>query len=65
VTDATAELARTAAEVQSELQKRGESLAARDAYVAGAAKALGEPLATTDSDFDLDGLADVLDVEFP
>ena len=65
VTDATAELARTAAEVQSELQKRGESLAARDAYIAGTAKALGEPLATTDSGFDLDALADVLDVEFP
>ena len=65
VTDGTAELARVAAEIQTELRERGESLAARDAYIAGTAKALGEPLATTDSDFDLDGIGDVLRVEFP
>jgi hypothetical protein len=64
VVDETAALARAAAELQDDLRRRGEPLAARDAFVAGAAKGLGERLAVADSDFDVDGVTDVLTVDF-
>lgn len=64
VVDETADLAQAAAELQNELGRRGEPLAARDAFVAGAAKGLGERLAVADSDFDVDGLSDELTVDF-
>jgi len=64
VVDGTPELARAAAELQNELQARGEPLAPRDAFVAGAAKGLDERLAVADSDFDVEGIRDVLTVDF-
>lgn len=56
-------LARTAASLQESLQQEGSSLSARDAFIAGAAKSLGETLAVSDADFDNPGLRDVLDVD--
>jgi tRNA(fMet)-specific endonuclease VapC len=64
VVDETPELGRTAAELQAELHRHGTPLAARDAFVAGAAKTLGEPLVVADNDFDVEGITDVLDVDF-
>jgi hypothetical protein len=64
VVDETAALARAAAELRNELRRRGEPLAARDAFVAGAAKGLGERPAVADSDFDVAGVTDVLTVDF-
>lgn len=63
VVDETAEAARRAAELQQELQQRGETLAARDAYIAGTAIQLGERLAVTDTDFEVDAIFDFLDVQ--
>lgn len=64
VVDETAALARAAGELQNELHERGEPLAARDAFIAGAAMGLDERLAVADSDFDVDGITDVIDVDF-
>lgn len=64
VVDETAALARAAGELQNELHERGEPLAARDAFIAGAAMGLDERLAVADSDFDVDGVTEVLDVDF-
>ena len=64
VVDDVTNVPRTAAELQTELASSGEPLAARDAFVAGAAKELGEPLAVSDSDFDVEGLSEELSVEF-
>ena len=64
VVPGTAATARAAAELQAALQRRGETLAARDAFVAGAALALDEPLVVADSDFDVDGLTERLDITF-
>lgn len=64
VVDETSDLARAAAELQDELQRRGEPLAARDAFIAGTAKGLDERLAVADSDFDVEGITDILDVDF-
>lgn len=63
VVDETAELARAAAELQDELHRRGQSLAARDAFIAGTAHGLGEPLVVADADFDVEGLTEVVNVE--
>lgn len=63
VVDGTATAARSAAELQAELRRRGDPLAPRDAYVAGAARALDERLAVADADFDVAGATDVLDVD--
>lgn len=52
VVDATAELARAGAELQDALQREGATLAARDAFIAGAAWAMEEPLAVSDPDFE-------------
>ncbi|WP_436907462.1 PIN domain-containing protein [Halosimplex marinum] len=57
-------IARAAAELQDELHDCGDLLAARDAFVAGTAKHLGEPLAVADSDFDVEGIDELLDVDF-
>lgn len=64
VVDETAALARSAAELQDELQRRGEPLGARDAYIAGTAHGLDERLVVADADFDVPGLADLVDVAF-
>lgn len=64
IVDETADLARTAGELQDELQRRGQPLAARDAFIAGAAKEHGERLAVADSDFNVDGITDVIDIDF-
>ena len=64
VVDESADLARAAGEFQEELQKSGQLLTARDAYIAGAAKRLGEPLVVGDSDFEGDAVTEVIDVDF-
>ncbi|WP_435335911.1 PIN domain-containing protein [Haloarchaeobius sp. TZWWS8] len=64
VVDETAELARAAAELQNDLHSRREALAARDTFIAGTAKGLNERLAVADSDFDVEGITEVLDVDF-
>jgi len=64
VVEETGDLARTAGELQATLQEHGETLAARDAYIAGAAMGLDERLVVADSDFDVEGLIDVLAVDF-
>ena len=64
IVDETASLSRAAGELQNELRKRGTPLAARDAFIAGVAMGLDERLAVADSDFDVDGITDVLDVDF-
>jgi len=64
VVEETAKLARAAGELQVELHRRGEPLAARDAYIAGAANALDERLVVADSDFDVDGITHIVDVDF-
>lgn len=64
VVDGTRDPARAAGTLQDGLRDRGQPLAARDAYIAGAAAALDERLAVADSDFDVDGITDVLDVDF-
>lgn len=62
--DETPAMARAAARLQNELHRGGRALAARDAYIAGTAMALDESLAVADGDFDVDGLAAALDVDF-
>jgi len=64
VIDDTAGSARAAAELQVALQQHGGTLAARDAYIAGAAMARDERLVVADSDFDVDGLTEALTVDF-
>lgn len=64
VVEGTPDLARSAGELQNALHRRGEPLAARDAFIAGAAKGLDERLVVADSDFDVEGITDELDVEF-
>ena len=63
VVDETRDHARVAAELQADLQQRGEPLSARDAFIAGTAKALGERLVVADADFDVEGIHDALSVE--
>jgi tRNA(fMet)-specific endonuclease VapC len=64
IVDQTPEMARGAAQLQNELHQQGQTLTARDAFIAGTAKSLGDSLVVADSDFDVDGLTAVLDVEF-
>lgn len=56
--------ARGAAELQNTLQRTGETLAARDAFIAGSALAHDERLVVADSDFDVTGISELLDVDF-
>ncbi|WP_373188926.1 PIN domain-containing protein [Halolamina sp.] len=51
VVDDSSGVARAAAELQAELHDAGATLAARDAFIAGAACALEEPLVASDEDF--------------
>lgn len=62
VVDGTSTVARSAAELQGELQRRGAVLSARDAFIAGAAAAFDERLVTADVDFAVEGLPELLDV---
>lgn len=64
VVDVSADMARAAAELQNALQQQGEPLAARDAFIAGTASALGDRLAVADSDFDVEGIEALIDVDF-
>lgn len=64
VVDETAACARAAGELQDELHRRGQPLAARDAFVAGTAKHLGERLVVSDADFEVGGITDALEVDF-
>ena len=64
VIEESGELARVAGELQNELHERGGALSARDAYIAGTAKGVDERLAVADSDFDVPGISDILDVDF-
>ena len=64
VVDGTAAQSRAAAVLQNELHQRGEALTARDAFVAGTAVALDESLVVADADFDIDGIEDVLEIDF-
>lgn len=63
VLDETRNHARTAAELQNDLAEDGNPLAARDAFIAGTANALGERLVVSDGDFDVPGLTDALDID--
>jgi hypothetical protein len=63
VVDTTGAHARAAAELQAACHQHGEPLAARDAFVAGTALALGERLVVADADFDVAGLSDALSVD--
>lgn len=42
----------------------GEPLAARDAFIAGTAMPLDERFVVADSDFDVEGITDLLDIDF-
>lgn len=64
VVEETREFARAAAELQDAVAAQGTPLAARDAFVAGAASALDERLVVADQDFHVDGIRDELDVDF-
>ncbi|WP_276247897.1 PIN domain-containing protein [Haladaptatus sp. YSMS36] len=64
VVEETASLARAAAELQNDLNQRGQALAARDAFIAGTAKGLDERLVVADADFDVAGITDILDIDF-
>lgn len=57
-------LARAAGELQAELHRNGEPLAPRDAMIAGTALTLDQRLAVADTDFAVEGLDGVIDVEF-
>lgn len=64
VVDEIRDVPRVAAELQNDLVDEGTPLAARDAFIAGTAKHLGEPLAVADSDFEVEGITERLDVDF-
>lgn len=64
VIESPPEGARAAAALQESLQAHGTTLAARDAFIAGIAQCLDERLAVSDSDFAVDGLTDVITVDF-
>jgi predicted nucleic acid-binding protein len=56
-------VARAAAELQNDFQEAGAPLAARDAFIAGAAAVLDERLAVADADFDTEELTARIDVD--
>ena len=64
VVENAADTARAAGELQAKLRRQGEPLAARDAFIAGSAVALDERLAVSDADFDVSGIAEILEVDF-
>ncbi|MFW6436987.1 MAG: PIN domain-containing protein [Halococcoides sp.] len=55
-------VARMAAELQASLAREGTPLAARDAFVAGAAAVWDEPFVVSDADFDVPALYERLDL---
>lgn len=63
IVETSAETARAAAELRNRLRRRGEPLAARDAFIAGVALAHDERLVASDSDFDVPEIMEVLDVD--
>jgi tRNA(fMet)-specific endonuclease VapC len=62
VVETTGGAARHAAEVLGKLHDAGTPLAARDAFIAGAAAANGETLVATDTDFDIEALRQQIDL---
>lgn len=64
VLERTQRQARAGAELQDALHRHGEPLAARDAFIAGTAKVLDERLVVADSDFNIDGLTELVAVDF-
>lgn len=64
VLEESGKLARGAANLQRKLHRWGEPLSARDAYIAGTAMTLEERFAVADADFDVNGIRDVLTVDF-
>lgn len=63
IADESVRLACDASELLAFVASRGSSLAARDAYVAGAAMSLDEHLVASDADFDTDALREKLPVD--
>jgi predicted nucleic acid-binding protein len=55
-------IALEAGRLQSELHEQGETLAPRDMMVAATARTTGDELVVADSDFETDGLQNVVDV---
>lgn len=64
IVDEPRDMARSAAELQNELAGDGSPLSARDAFIAGAAMGLNETLAVSDTDFDVQGITEQIDVDF-
>jgi len=64
VIEETEASARASSELQNDLRENGEPLAARDAFIAGAAHSLGERLVVADDDFDVVSLTDAVPVGF-
>ena len=62
--DETPAIARAAAGFQATLRWTGDPLAARDGFVARAAKSLDERLVVADAEFDVDGITQALDIGF-
>jgi hypothetical protein len=63
IADESAGFARDSAELLAFVASRGSPLAARDAYIAGAAASLDERLVASDTDFDTDVLREKLPVD--
>ena len=64
IVDETPAIARAAAELRATLRATGDPLAARDGFVAGAAKSLDGRLVVADAEFDVDGITQALDIGF-
>jgi len=64
VIEETGALARAAGELQNDLRENGEPLAARDAFIAGTVRGLGERLVVAYDDFDVVDLTDTVPVDF-
>lgn len=58
----TEDVAIEAARLQAALLETGAAMSPRDCFVAATARSAGEPLVVSDSDFDTDGLRDLLSV---
>lgn len=61
--DGNEQVARAAADLQNELHRRGNPLAARDAFIAGTAMVRNDRLVVSDSDFDVPGVTEFLDID--
>lgn len=58
----TEEVAVEAARLQADLLEAGDPMSPRDLFVAATARSVGEPLLVSDSDFETDGLQDLVSV---